>query len=136
METIVMTQRKDTFSFEDLIAWQKGHKLLISVFKQLKEKESLVDPQFDSQMKQTAIAICSQIAAGYEQTIPTMTIDFLRSAKGSAASLTTQLILAKELGYFESELTAELYALAKEVSKIIQGLINYISNKNESEQKS
>lgn len=132
MEAALMTQRKDTFSFEDLIAWQKGHKLLITVFKKLKEKENTIDRQFDVQMKQTAIAICSQIAAGYEQSIPSITIDFLRKAKGSAASLTTQIILAKELGYFESELTSELYALAKEVSKIIQGLINYISNKNES----
>jgi four helix bundle protein len=132
METIIMTQRKDTFSFEDLIAWQKGHKLLITVFKQLKEKENTIDRQFDVQMKQTAIAICSQIAAGYEQSVPTITVDFLQNAKGAAASLTTQIILAKELGYFEPELTSELYALAKEVSKIIQGLINYISNKHES----
>lgn len=132
MEAAIMTQRKDNFSFEDLIAWQKGHKLLITVFKKLKEKESSIDRQFDVYMKQTAIAICSQIAAGYEQRLPDITIDFLRSAKGSAASLTTQIILAKELGYFDSDLTSELYALAKEVSKIIQGLINYISNKNES----
>ncbi|EPF2930959.1 four helix bundle protein, partial [Vibrio navarrensis] len=50
---------------------------------------------------------------------------FLYIAKGSCGELVTQLLLAKEFGYFDDSEASELIALATRVSRMIASLIKY-----------
>jgi len=115
-------------NFEDLIAWQKGHYLILEIFKTLNKKIDESDNALFYEMKRSAIGICSNIATGYDQNSDKHMIYFLNIAKGFAAELRSQIILARDLNFFSSDKASILYALSLEVSKILSGLISSLCN--------
>lgn len=118
--------------FEDLIAWQKGHNLILEVFKSMRSSNLQFDVVLNNQMKRSAISICSNIAEGFDRNSDKQMIYFLRIARGSAAELRAQILIARDLEIVSFDIASKLYALALEVSKILGGLIKYISNSNNS----
>ena len=76
------------------------------------------------QMNRAAVSIPSNISEGAERhTIPDF-IRFLHIAKGSAAELRTQLYIAERIGILEKSKTSMLIEESKQISSMLQGLIN------------
>lgn len=115
-------------SFTDLIAWQKGHLLVLSIYKITKsfpreELYSLVD-----QMRRCVVSITSNIAEGFNRQGGKEKIQFYYTALASCTELQNQLLVAKDVDYLPKEKFSELANLTIEVNKLLNGLIRSIKN--------
>jgi len=110
-------------SYRKLIVWQKSFELVKDVYSLTKQLPK--DEQFGlvSQMRRCAISIPSNIAEGQQRNNAKEYRQFLGIARGSAAELSTQLLLAKELyGENISTLLAELESIQKMLFALIRKL--------------
>lgn len=81
-----------------------------------------------SQMRRAAVSISSNIAEGSSRSSDKEFARYLEISIGSSFELETQIIIGKEIGYFD-EIDAKtildnLHALQKQVSRLIQKLNN------------
>ena len=110
-------------SFTDLIAWKKGHQLVISVYKitnNFPQKEIFA---LTNQMCRCAISITSNIAEGFSRKGTKEKIQFYHMSLGSLTELQNQLLIARDIDYLPKEEFAKLAEQTIEVSKLINGLI-------------
>jgi four helix bundle protein len=115
-----------TSQFERLEVWRKAHQLTIRIYKLLStfpghERYSLMD-----QMKRACYSIPFNIVEGNERRSKKEYIQFLYTAKGSAAELKYQLILAKDLGYLEEKTFTLFLKEIDDITKMISGLLSYL----------
>jgi four helix bundle protein len=116
-------------SFTDLIAWQKGHKLVIAIYKITKsfpkeERYSIVD-----QMRRAVISITSCTAEGFHRRSSKEKIQFYYMALASLTELQNQLLISRDVGYLS---LTDFHSLAEqtvEIRKIINGLIRSTKKK-------
>ncbi len=112
---------KKVHSFEDLKVWQFAVQLSIEVYGLLKESR---DFGLKDQLQRSAVSIPSNIAEGFERQSNKEYIRFLYIAKGSCGELRTQLHIASKVDEIELEKGNELVKKTKEISAMLQGLIN------------
>lgn len=114
-------------TYEDLIAWQKGHALVLTIYKITKQfpKEELFG--LTSQLRRAATSITSNIVEFFKRESSNEKIRFYNIAEASCEEVHYQLRLAEDLQYSTTRSTREG---AREVSKIIAGLITSIRSKN------
>lgn len=110
--------------FTDLIVWQEGHKLVISVYKITKqfpreELYSLMD-----QIRRCVVSITSNIAEGFGRQTYKEKIQFYYLAQGSLTELKNQLFIARDVGYLSNEKFAILNSQVQLVHQLLQGLIS------------
>ncbi len=110
-------------SYEDLEVWKRACALAVRVYILLK---GCKDYAFRDQMIKAALSIASNIAEGAERDSKAEFIRFLNIAKGSAAELRTQLFIAAEAGIIHTEEAEAITREAKELSRMMQGLIKSI----------
>ncbi len=77
-------------------------------------------------MQRAAISISSNIAEGFERGSKKEYIQFLYIAKGSCGELRSQLSIAKDLGFLESDDFSTAIGAALNISKQINGFIEYL----------
>lgn len=106
--------------FEDLEVWRKACQLSVEIFKVFKNCK---DFGFKDQITRASLSCPSNIAEGYERDSNKEFIHFLYVAKGSFGELRTQLYIAIEIGYLEKEKGTILIEKAKEVSYMLNSLI-------------
>jgi four helix bundle protein len=73
-------------------------------------------------MQRSAVSIPSNIAEGFDRKSNKEFVRFLRIAKASCAELRTQLIIAKRISLFDSEI---LIDNSRRLSAMIQKMITY-----------
>lgn len=110
-------------SFTNLIAWQKGHELVLIIYRTTKafpkeEMYSLVD-----QMRRCVISITSNLAEGFSRKSYKEKIQFYCIALGSTTELQNQLLVARDVEYITKEQFTQIANLTIEVHKLINGLI-------------
>lgn len=86
-------------SFTDLKAWQEAHKLVLMIYKIIKdfpegEKFGLI-----SQMCRAVVSISSNIAEGFSRRSSKEKIQFYKISQGSITELQNQLLIAKDIKY-------------------------------------
>ncbi|MFK7912049.1 MAG: four helix bundle protein [Akkermansiaceae bacterium] len=112
-------------SFEDLEVWKRSCRQALIIYELLKKTK---DYSLKTQMERAAVSVPSNIAEGQERdSIPDF-CRFLRISKGSNAELRTQIYLATKLGLISTEKSTELTNESKQISKMLQGLINSLSS--------
>ena len=108
--------------FEDLIAWQKARHLTKSVYSITKSGDFSRDFGLKEQIRRASVSVMSNIAEGFERGGRSEFHHFLVIAKGSCAELKSQLYVALDAEYIDTDLFKNLYDLASEVSRIVGGL--------------
>ena len=88
--------------FQELKVWQKSKDLAIYVYKITDENKFAKDFSFRDQIRRAAVSIPSNIAEGDELDTNKQAIRHFYIAKGSAAELMTQTIIALEIGYLKT----------------------------------
>ena len=110
-------------SFKDLVAWQKGHVLVIKVYKLTKKWPREEVFGLTSQVRRAAVSITSNISEGFSRTTSKDKANFYSVALGSLTELQSQLLISKDLEY----ITQEEFITSSEdtilISKLINGLI-------------
>jgi four helix bundle protein len=110
--------------FEKLVVWQRSTSLAVSIYRELAGCRELV---FRNQVTRAALSVPSNIAEGMERSSAKEKCYFLRIARGSCGELRTQMIIGSEIGYIRPPLAELWIPESRELSKMLGGLINTIS---------
>jgi four helix bundle protein len=110
-------------AFTDLITWQEGHALVLSIYREtsLFSRDELFG--LTSQMRRSAISITSNIAEGFGRRSMKEKLQFYFIARGSLIELYNQLIIAKDVGYMTTSIFEQLEAMFNKVHRLLNGLI-------------
>jgi four helix bundle protein len=114
--------------FEDIDAWQKARELTAAIYRESRTGAFAKDFGLRDQICRAVVSVMSNIAEGFDRDGNREFMNFLSIAKGSAAEVTSQLYIAKDIGYIDEERFDELYKLAKEVGSLIGGFMKYLGN--------
>lgn len=112
--------------YEDIESWQLSVKLVTDIYALTKTEALSKDFALRDQIRRSAISIPSNIAEGFERGGNKEFIQFLYIAKGSAAELQTQILIALNLNYIPNELYNTINSSITNISKLISGLIKYL----------
>src|SRR2546426_12661333 len=108
--------------FEDFIAWQKARKLTAEIYGVTDRGRFASDFGLKDQIRRAAVSVMSNIAEGFERGRATEFHQFLSVAKASCAELRSQLYVALDVGYLNTETFDTLMRQATEVGQILGGL--------------
>jgi four helix bundle protein len=110
--------------FRELKVWQRAKELAVHVYKMTAGGHFARDLGLRDQIRRAAVSMPSNIAEGDELGTDKQAIRRFFIAKGSAAELLTQLIIANEIGYVAAEqfqyVEKECQTIAGMLSKLIQ----------------
>jgi four helix bundle protein len=104
-----------SYSYKDLIAWQKAMDLAEAIYQLTRDFPREEIYGLTSQLRRCAVSVPSNIAEGQGRTTPGEFKQFLGHARGSLLELETQLQLAKRLGYCSADREKALLMLSTEV---------------------
>lgn len=90
-------------NFQKLHVWQLAKNLAVKIYKLTQGKKFSKDYGMKDQLQRAAVSISANIAEGDELGTDKQSIRHFFIAKGSAAELLTQLIIANEIGYITKE---------------------------------
>ncbi|MCE7926278.1 MAG: four helix bundle protein [Haliscomenobacteraceae bacterium CHB4] len=112
--------------FKELRVWNDSIELTEKIYRITREPIFSKDFALCNQIRRAVISISSNIAEGDERGTNRESVHFFNIAKGSAAELITQLIIAQRFGYIDNE---ELQALENQAEKIRASLKNLIQSR-------
>lgn len=116
-------------NYKELLIWQKGIRLVVSVYKFTEDlpKEDLY--ALTTQIKRASISVPSNIAEGFGRKTDKSFNHFLNISRGSLNELETQLIIAKELGFVnDDKLFDDIVLMIEEESKMINAFAKSIKD--------
>jgi four helix bundle protein len=111
--------------FEDLVAWQKAHRLTLDVYTNFGKSKDFV---FRDQICKAAISVPNNIAEGFDRSTDKDFARFLYISIGSCSEVRSMLYLAADMNYIEKNKKEILISNTEEVSRIIRGLIKSINS--------
>ena len=114
--------------FEDLLSWQRTRELTRVIYQISRQGNFARDFVLRDQMRRASVSILSNIAEGFERGGDKEFQQFLSIAKGSCAELRSQLYVASDCGYISDPEFAKLGGLCLEISRLLSGLMTYLSN--------
>lgn len=109
--------------FRELQVWHKAHKLVLEIYKVSSKfpKEEIYG--LSSQIRRAAASIPTNIAEGCGRVSNKDLKRFLNIAMGSASEVEYQVVLAKDLGYIDSETHSSLNIAIQEIKKMLSSYI-------------
>ena len=110
-------------SYEQLIVWQRAMDLVESVYHATEHFPQKEIYGLTSQLRRAAVAVPSNIAEGQGRLSTGEFRQFLGHARGSLFEVETQVVLALRLKYLEEITAREVISMAKEVGRILNGLL-------------
>jgi len=116
-----MQEKEKIKSFTDLIAWKEGHNLVLMVYKFTKgfPREELFG--LVSQMRRCSVSITSNIAEGFSRGTAKDKVQFYCISHGSLTELQNQLVIARDLGFINTNEFRNIANQTIVVAKLING---------------
>jgi four helix bundle protein len=114
--------------FEDIQAWQKARELNKIIYNITKHSIFNKDYFLRDQMRRASISVMANIAEGFGRKSKKEFANFLNMSHGSAAEVQCHIYSALDLNYISQSDFKMIYDNVEEVSKMIQGLMNYLNN--------
>jgi four helix bundle protein len=117
-----MEYKLKTYSFENLLVWQKSRALTKEIYKLTSTfpKEEVFG--ITSQMRRCSISIPSNLAEGSSRRTNKDKARFTEIAFGSGLELLNQLIIALDLNYIEESKYLEIRIKLQEVTFLLDAL--------------
>jgi four helix bundle protein len=109
--------------FRGLRVWQQSKDLAVYIYKITGDGKFAKDFALKDQICRAAVSIPSNIAEGDELDTDKQSIRHFFIAKGSAAEVLTQAIIALEIGYIDHNTFKEVENRCAEISKMLSRLI-------------
>ena len=107
-------------NYENLKVWQRSILLAEEIYKLTEDHKFQREYSLRDQIRRSVVSISSKIAEGDELDSDKQAVRHFYIAKGSAAELTTQLIISKKIGYISDD---RLIVETKVISSMLMGLI-------------
>lgn len=114
-------------NYKDLNIWKRSIEVVEDIYKITKNfpKEEIYG--LTSQLRKSAVSIPSNIAEGFAKFSNKEYKQFLFISLGRFAELSTQIIIALRLGYFENKEADKLLNEIDEISKMTMSLIKKLN---------
>jgi four helix bundle protein len=112
--------------FEEIEAWKKARELTKRIYAVSRTGAFAKDFGLRDQIRRAAVSVMSNIAEGYDRSGTGEFVQFLATAKGSAAEVKCQLYVALNQAYIDARIFTELSGLAAETGSMTGGLMNYL----------
>lgn len=117
------------YSFEKLEVWQKTRILVVYVYRVTgklpdEEKFGLI-----SQMRRSAVSVCSNIAEGVSRMSPKDQAHFTNQAFSSLMELLNQAIIATDLNLINQTILDEIRKPVQEIGYMLNSLHHYQTQK-------
>jgi four helix bundle protein len=113
-----------------LVLWHKAVHLVVSVYEVTRRFPVSERFGLAAQMQRAAVSIPSNVAEGAARKGRKEYLQFVYTARGSLSELDTQVEIAGLLGYLKSDESGKLQAEMDEVSRLLNGVIAYLSRSN------
>lgn len=107
---------------ERLEVWQTAVDLVIDIYDQTHKFPFEERFGLTSQMRKAAVSVPANIAEGGGRRSSKEFVHFLSNAQGSASELSTELVIAKKLGYIQEEVYMAIQQKLDSVGRMIVGL--------------
>jgi four helix bundle protein len=115
-------------NFQKLRVWQLAKELAVQIYKLTQSSAFSKDYGLKDQIQRSAVSIPSNIAEGDESGTDKLSVRYFYIAKGSSAELITQLIIANEIDYINSETKNQLVDECDKISAMLSKLIRARGN--------
>lgn len=109
--------------FTELTVWQRGHALVLEIYRFTKQFPSSETYGLTSQLRRAAVSVTANISEGFERYHYLDKIRFYHQSRGSLAEIHNVLILAKDLNLLDSKICDVAAQEVIEVRKLLNGLI-------------
>lgn len=113
-------------SFEDIATWQKARLLCQKVGLLIDAGKFKGNTRLINQIEGSTGSIMDNIAEGFERNGNREFLQFLYIAKGSSGEFRSQLYRALDRDYLKRKEFEDLFGLVKEISVMLQKLIDYL----------
>ena len=110
-------------TFRDLIVWQKGHLLVLEIYKISTTFPSSEQFGLVNQLRRAVVSITSNIAEGFSRRSIKEKIQFYYVAHGSLSEVENQIQIAKDIGYITEAEYSKLSNLCFEVGRLLNSFI-------------
>lgn len=115
-------------NFRDLKVWQKGHILVVAIYKITKkfpqeERFGIID-----QLRRAGVSVTSNLAESFGRGTLNNKGHFYTMALGSLFEIQNQLLISRDVGYLKPEECKSLFLDTIEISKMCSGLIKSLKN--------
>jgi four helix bundle protein len=109
-------------SYKTLIVWQRAHKLVLEVYKTTDSFPVSERYGLTSQIRRAAVSIPANIAEGCSRGTDLDTAHFFQIGLGSAAELSYELLLARDLGFMSDDSYQSMVSEVEEISRMLNTL--------------
>jgi len=115
-------------NFRDLKVWQKGHNLVLQIYRITKDFPKEEKFGLSDQMRRAGVSITSNIAEGFGRETLNDKSHFYTMALGSLFEIQNQLFIARDVGYLDPKECELLFNDTIEISKMCSSLIRVLRN--------
>ena len=117
-----------TYTFENVIAWQKAHAFVLLVYRITKSFPADELYGLTSQFRRAAVSIEANIAEGYKKISKADKLRFMNISQGSIEECRDYILLSRDLQYFTDTDFSNLHDELEETSRMLhlycKGIIN------------
>ena len=119
-----------TYTFENVIAWQKAHLFVLLVYRITKSFP--VDELYGltSQFRRAAVSIEANITEGYKKLSKADKLRFMNISQGSMEECRDYILLSRDLQYISDADFSNLHDTLEDASKMLFLYCNGIINNN------
>ena len=103
-------------TFQDLVVWRKAHEFVLGMYKMTANFPRHETYTLTSQLRRAAVSVPANIAEGFRRRGKADKVRFMNVAEGSVEECRHYLILARDLGYGETD---EFTKLLENVSRLL-----------------
>ena len=118
------------YFFEKIIAWQKAHTFVLTVYKvssHFPEEERF---GLTSQLRRAAVSVEANIAEGARKLSKADKLRFFNISQGSLEECRDYIILARDLNYISTEEFGQLHQVSDQASWFLNAYIKGIIDNN------
>ncbi len=109
-------ERQAAKTFQDLIVWQKGHQLVLKIYRSSANFPKIEIYGLTQQLRRAAVSVPANIAEGFKKRSKSDKARFLNIAQGSLEETRYYLLLARDLDYLQDR---TLFSDLEEVSRLL-----------------
>lgn len=119
-----------SYSFENIIAWQKAHLFTLLVYRITKNFPNEENFGLTSQFRRAAISIEANIAEGSKRLSQKAKLSFFNISQGSLEECRDYIILSRDLGYLNEQDALSLFENIETTSKFLNAYCKAIAQNN------
>ena len=119
-----------TYSFENIIAWQKAHAFVLLTYRVTRHFPEDEKFGLTSQFRRAAVSIEANIAEGYKKLSKADKLRFFNISQGSLEECRYYCILSRDLGYINEVKFQQLVQMILDTSYMLNAYIKGVVNNN------